>query len=68
LKISINEENYHKLAAFKELLQKDESQIINEALQRYFEEEQKRLVDEEIEKQKAQTNLGYDEFWDGVDF
>ena len=68
MKITINEENYLKLEAFKELLEKDESTIINEALQRFFEAEQKRLVDEEIEKQKAQTNLSYDEFWDGIDF
>jgi len=68
VKISISEENYLKLEAFEELLEMDKSSMINEALKRYFNEEQKRLVDEEIEKQQAQTNLDYDEFWDGVEF
>lgn len=68
MKLSINEDNYLKLEAFEELLNKEKSQIINEALERYFKEEEKKLVEEDIKKEQAQTNLDYDEFWDGVDF
>ena len=67
MKISINSENYERLELFKEILNKDESQIINEALKRYFDEEQQRLVDEDIAKQRAQSTLDYNDFWDGVD-
>lgn len=68
MKLSISEDNYLKLEAFEELLKKERSQIINEALERYFKEEEKKLVEEDIKKEQAQTNLDYDEFWDGVDF
>lgn len=68
MKLSINEDNYLKLEAFEELLNKEKSQIINEALERYFKEEEKKIVEEDIKKEQAQTNLDYDEFWDGVDF
>jgi len=68
MKITINSENYERLEAFKELLNKDTSQIVNEALKRYFDEEQQRLVDEDIEKKRAETTLDYDDFWDGVEF
>lgn len=67
MKLSINEDNYLKLEAFEELLNKEKSQIINEALERYFKEEEKKIVEEDIKKEQAQTNLDYDEFWDGVD-
>ena len=52
-----------KLTAFGELLKKDASTMINEALEQYFE-----AKEEELARQDPMTNLSYDEFWDDMDF
>lgn len=67
MQISINPDNYENLSNFKEILKKDESAMINEALGRYFEEEQKKLLEKNLEDENAMTNLDYNEFWDGVE-
>ena len=67
MNITINQDNYENLSNFKEILQKDESQMINEALELYFETEQKKLLEKNLEDENAMTNLSYDEFWDGID-
>ena len=67
MNISINAENYENLTNFKEILKKDESQMINEALKLYFEEQHKKLLEKDIENENAMTNLSYDEFWDEVE-
>lgn len=67
MNISINPDNYENLETFKEILKKDESTMINEALELYFNEEQKKLLEKNLEDENAMTNLDYDEFWDGVD-
>lgn len=67
MNISINPDNYENLENFKEILKKDESTMINEALELYFETEQKKLLEKNLEDENAMTNLDYDEFWDGVD-
>lgn len=67
MNISINQDNYENLENFKEILKKDESTMINEALELYFDTEQKKLLEKNLEDENAMTNLDYDEFWDGVD-
>ncbi|MEA2072249.1 MAG: hypothetical protein U9O86_01590, partial [Campylobacterota bacterium] len=66
MNISINQDNYENLENFKEILKKDESTMINEALELYFDEQQKGLLEKNLENENAMTNLDYDEFWDGV--
>ena len=67
MNIKINPDNYENLTNFKEILKKDESAMINEALELYFEAEQKKLLEKNIESENAMTNLDYDEFWEGVE-
>ena len=67
MNISINQDNYENLENFKEILKKDESTMINEALELYFDTAQKKLLEKNLEDENAMTNLDYDEFWDGVD-
>jgi len=55
------------LQTFCQILKKDESAIINEALELYFQEQQKKLLEKNIADENALTNLDYDEFWDGVE-
>jgi predicted transcriptional regulator len=63
----LNKDIFENLQAYSEILKKDANTILNEALEQYFENEQKKLIEKNIEDENAMTNLDYDEFWDGVD-
>ena len=63
----INQTNGENLETFSELLKKDKSTIINEALELFFEQEQKKLLEKNLADENALTNLDFDEFWDDVD-
>ncbi len=67
MQITINNYNLQNLETFTQILKKDESTLINEALELFFQEQQKKLLEKNIEDENALTNLDYDEFWDGVD-
>lgn len=63
----LDAETVEKLAAYGELLDKDASTMINEALQLYFAAEEKRLLEQKLAEKDPMTNLSFDEFWDDVD-
>jgi len=67
LNFKLNTATIENLNLFSEILKKDHSTILNEALEQYFENEQQKLVEKNQEDENALTNLDYDEFWDGVD-
>jgi len=56
-----------KLSLFGGLLEKDASTMLREALQDYFAKEEKRLLEKKLAEKDPMTDLGFDEFWDGVD-
>jgi len=61
--IELTDENLQNLEAFKSLLNKDETTMINEALELYFRDEAEKLQN----INNSQTNLSYDEFWDDLE-
>jgi len=61
-------ETIENLHAFAELLKKDVSWVLENALEEYFAKVQKELLEKNMADENAMTNLDYDEFWDGVDF
>jgi len=63
IKIALKNDKLELLKRYAELLNKDINTMVDEALERYFIEEQEKL----IAKEQNATNLDYDEFWDGVD-
>lgn len=67
MNISINPDNYENLENFKQILKKDESTIINEALEVYFQAQNKILLEKNLGNENAMTNLDFDEFWDDVE-
>ncbi|WP_457749720.1 hypothetical protein [Sulfurimonas sp.] len=67
MQITINEYNMQNLQAYSELKNKDFSNLINEALERYFIEEEKKLLEKNLANENAMTNLDFDEFWDEVE-
>lgn len=67
MEIELTADNYENLQNFAQLLKKEPSDMINEALQSYFEHQHKKLVEKNLEDDNSMTNLDFDEFWDGVD-
>ena len=67
MQITINNDNLENLQNFGEILKKDMSSMINEALELYFEAEQKKLLEQNLANENALTNLSFDEFWDDVE-
>jgi hypothetical protein len=67
MEIRINDYNMQNLQAFSELKNKDISFLINEALEEYFANEQKKLLEKNLADENAMTNLDFDEFWDDVE-
>jgi len=67
MQITINEYNMQNLEAFSELKKKDMSTLINEALEAYFVNEEKKLLEKNLADENAMTNLDFDEFWDDVE-
>jgi len=65
--ITINSDNLENLQNFSEILKKDFSKMMNEALEDYFEKEKKKLLEKSLEDENAMTNLDFDEFWDDVE-
>ena len=67
IKLELTIDNVENLKLFSQIHKKDINQILNEALAKYFDDEQTKLLEKNLEKENAFTNLDYDEFWDGVD-
>ena len=64
---TLTSDNLENLSTFGEILKKDTNFIINKALEEFFDNEQKKLLEKNIENENAMTNLDFDEFWDDVD-
>ena len=67
IKIEFKQSTVDNLELFSQMLKKDVNTMLEEALEQYFDVEQKRLMEKNINDENAMTNLDYDEFWDGVD-
>ena len=64
---TLTNDNLENLQNFSEILKKDTSTIMNEALEEYFTNAQKKLLEKNIENENTMTNLDFNEFWDDVD-
>ena len=67
MQIKINDYNMQNLEAFSEMKKTDISTLINEALEEYFANEQKKLLEKNLADENAMTNLDFNEFWDDVE-
>ena len=63
----LDSETVEQLHTYSELLNKDTSTILKEALQVYFKATEKRLLEKSQNEQDAMTNLDFNEFWDDVE-
>lgn len=65
--MQLDETMIKKIEALELLVHKTPEEILHEALDSYLQAQQKKLIEEELERERKETNLSYDEFWDGVD-
>ena len=63
MEITIKQKDIDALQAYAALIDKTPQQMVDEALKLYFE-----MLEEKLEQEStSQTNLDFDEFWDGVE-
>jgi len=67
INFTLKPDTIENLKAFSELLKKDVSWVVEQALEEYFATVQKQLLEKNLADENAMTNLDFDEFWDGVD-
>ncbi len=67
LNFTLKPDTIENLLTFSDLLKKDVSWVIEQALEEYFAQVQQQLLEKNLADENAMTNLDYDEFWDGVD-
>jgi len=67
INFKLNSNTIENLNVFSEILKKDYSTMLNEALELYFETEQEKLMQKNRDDENAMTNLDYNEFWDDLD-
>lgn len=65
--INITASDFEGIEYYATLYKKDYDTIVHEALKLYFETQEKARVEKELDDARKETNLDYDEFWDGVD-
>ncbi len=63
IRLELKQDKIEALKHYGKLLNKDINTMLDEALQRYFMEEQEKLT----AKEQNATSLDYDEFWGGFD-
>ena len=56
-----------QLELYSEILKKNPSKIIQEALDKYFSEVEQAMLEQGMESEKKLTTFSNDEFWDGLD-
>ena len=56
-----------QIELYSNILKKDPSTIIQEALEAYFVELEKSFVQDSMESENKLTTFSNDEFWEGVD-
>ncbi len=67
LDFKLDSKTIETLLEYSELLKRPPEILIKEALEEYFVKIEKEFMQKGLEEQHSQTNLSFDEFWDGVD-
>jgi hypothetical protein len=68
MKFSLSQAMLEKIEAFSEILDKKPNTILNEALEGYFKEAEKMIMEKSMAEKDPDTDIGFDEFWGDVDF
>jgi len=68
MNFTLSSEIIESINNYSQILNKNPSTILKEALEDYFAKVEKELLEKSFEKENSLTNLSYDEFFDGLDF
>ena len=68
VKLSLDPQRGEKLQAYAELLDKSPSTILKEALDNYFQQADKMILEKSMKEKDPDTDIGFDEFWEDLDF
>jgi len=67
VELKLKDYTLQNLTAFSQILDKRVEDIVEEALENYFEALGREMANRSVIDENAHTNLSYDEFWDGVE-
>jgi hypothetical protein len=67
LELTLTNSTVEALELFSQITKKDYNTMINEALEMYFDQIRKNMLEEDLTKEKALTQFDYNEFWDDVE-
>ncbi len=67
INFTLKTDTIENLTTFSQLLKKDVSWVLEQALEEYFAKVHKELLEKNLADENAMTNLDFDEFWEGVD-
>ena len=64
---TLKPDTIENLRAYAQMLDKEISTVIEEALDTYFTQIEKQRVEKNMADESAMTTLDYEEFWEGID-
>ena len=67
INFKLNADTINNLETFSQILNKDVNQILNEALEEYFENQQQKMLEKNLNDENTMTNLDFNEFWDDIE-
>ena len=65
--IRLRRATFEELTSFAEMEGRPMDAIVQEALEAWFDARHKALLEKNLRDENAQTNLSYEEFWEGID-
>ena len=66
-RLSLDEQMLEKLEAYAQILEKKPETIVKEALENYFQQADKMILEKSMQEKDPDTDIGFDEFWDDFD-
>ena len=67
INFKLNADTINNLETFSQILNKDVNTILNEALEEYFENQQQKMLEKNLNDENTMTNLDFNEFWDDIE-
>lgn len=67
-KLSLDKQTAEKLVAYAQILEKSPQMVLKEALESYFAQADKMILEKNMQEKDPDTDIGFDEFWGDVEF
>ncbi len=67
MQFTLPQSTIEQIELYSDILKRNPSQIIQEALEKYFAEIEQAMLEQDMESEKRLTTFTNDEFWEGLD-